>query len=120
MSSYTKNYGGVTVTVTDATDRILAALEKAKARGLFAIGEAAEGHAKDTILENERVDTGLMLNRTGHAETEDATYVGCNTDYAIYNELGTQYMTGIHFIQDAAAGHPKEFKDIMKDSLQNA
>lgn len=42
--------------IKDNTDEVLSALEKAKKRGLEAIGLAAEGHAK----KNTPVDTGRL------------------------------------------------------------
>ena len=43
-------------TYKDNTDEVLSALERAKKRGLTAIGMSAEGHAK----KNTPVDTGRL------------------------------------------------------------
>lgn len=132
-------------TMKDNTDEVLSALEKAKKRGLEAIGLKAEGHAK----KNETaVDTGLLRNSITYAvsgksanikayksddgsksgtyegqapeEKEKAVYIGTNVEYAPYIELGARGKQGLHFLQRAATEHTEEYKNILKESLENA
>ena len=49
-------------TYKDNTDEVLSALERAKIRGLTAIGMTAEGHAKKKITQAKAVDTGRLRN----------------------------------------------------------
>lgn len=65
-------------TMKDNTDEVLSALEKAKKRGLEAIGLVAEGHAKKITP----VDTGRLRNSISHTADEEAAYIGTNTEYA--------------------------------------
>lgn len=65
-------------TIKDNTDEVLSALEKAKKRGLEAIGLVAEGHAKALTP----VDTGKLRNSISHTTDNNAAYIGTNTEYA--------------------------------------
>lgn len=65
-------------TMKDNTDEVLSALEKAKKRGLEAIGLVAEGHAKKITP----VDTGRLRNSISHTADEEAAYIGTNVLYA--------------------------------------
>lgn len=103
------------------TELILQALKNAKARGLKAIGETAEGHAKDVIIEEQRVDTGRMLNSIGHQEAENYTDIGTAVEYAKYQELGTSRgIKPARFLTRAATEHTTEYRALMEDSFKNA
>ena len=103
-------------TMKDNTDEVLAALERAKKRGLEAIGLTAEGHAKKITP----VDTGRLRNSMAHAVDDDAAYIGTNTSYAIFVETGARERSGVHMLQRAATEHTDEYKRIMEDALKNA
>lgn len=122
----TTNLGGFSVNISssignDNTKIVLAALRNAKVRGLKAIGETAEGHAKDVIIEEQRVDTGNMLNSINHKEAEDYTEVGTAVEYAKYQELGTSRgIKPARFLTRAATEHTEEYRSLMENSLKNA
>ena len=103
-------------TYRDNTDEVLAALKKAKKRGLEAIGLAAEGHAK----KETPVDTGRLRNSIAHAVESDAAYIGTSTSYAPFVELGARGRKGVHMLQRAASEHTDEYKRLMEDSMKNA
>ena len=103
-------------TYTDNTDEVLAALERAKRRGLEAIGLTAEGYAK----RETPVDTGRLRNSISHATDDEAAYIGTNVEYAPYVELGARGRQGKHMLQRAATEHADEYKQIMEDALKNA
>ena len=136
-------------TYKDNTDEVLAALKKAKKRGLEAIGLTAEGHAKKKITQAKAVDTGRLRNSItfavsgepaniqsysgDHGETSGsysgsapddkdmAVYIGTGVEYAVGIETGSHRKAGgVHFLQDAAANHTDEYKKIMEDALKNA
>ena len=100
----------------DNTQEILSALEKAKTRGLEAIGLVAEGHAKKITP----VDTGRLRNSISHATDDEAAYIGTNVEYAPYVELGARGRAGVHMLQRAASEHGSEYKQIMEDAMKNA
>ena len=104
-------------TYKDNTDEVLSAFEKAKKRGLEAIGLVAEGHAKKY---ETAVDTGRLRNSISHATDDEAAYIGTNVEYAPYIELGTRGKDGLHFLQKAASNHTAEYKRLMEDSMKNA
>ena len=103
-------------TYRDNTDEVLAALERAKRRGLEAIGLTAEGYAKSETP----VDTGRLRNSISHATDDEAAYIGTNVEYAPYVELGARGRQGKHMLQRAATEHTDEYKQIMEDALKNA
>ena len=103
-------------TYRDNTDEVLAALERAKRRGLEAIGLTAEGYAK----RETPVDTGRLRNSISHAADDEAAYIGTNVEYAPYVELGARGRQGVHMLQRAASEHTDEYKQIMEDALENA
>ena len=105
-------------TIKDNTDEVLSALEKAKKRGLEAIGLVAEGHAKKITP----VDTGRLQlrNSISHATDDEAAYIGTNVEYAPYVELGSPTIKAHHMLQKAATEHTDEYKRLMEDSMKNA
>lgn len=68
------------VEYTDNSEQVLSAMEKAKKRGLEAIGLTAEGHAKKITP----VDTGRLRNSISHATDKEAAYIGTNVEYAAF------------------------------------
>ena len=112
---------GIQITLTDNSDEVLKALENAIDRALDAIGETAVGYAQDVITEAGRVDTGTMRGSVDADHDEKTVVIGTNLEYAPYHELGTS--TGIkpiHFLKRAATEHTEEYKNLVKDSLENA
>ena len=103
-------------TYRDNTDEVLAALERAKRRGLEAIGLTAEGYAK----RETPVDTGRLRNSISHATDDEAAYIGTNVEYAPYVELGARGRQGKHMLQRAATEHADEYKQIMEDAMKHA
>ena len=103
-------------TYKDNTGEVLAALEKAKKRGLEAIGLTAEGHAK----KETPVDTGRLRNSIAHAVEDDAAFIGTNVEYAVFVEAGARGRQGVHMLQRAASEHTDEYKQLMEDSMKNA
>ena len=103
-------------TFKDNTDEVLSAFERAKKRGLEAIGLTAEGHAKKITP----VDTGRLRNSIAHAVESDAAYIGTSTSYAPFVELGARGRKGVHMLQRAASEHTDEYRRLMEDSMKNA
>ena len=103
-------------TYKDNTDEVLSALERAKKRGLEAIGLVAEGHAKKLTP----VDTGRLRNSISHATDDEAAYIGTNVEYGPYVELGSPTIKAHHMLQKAATEHTSEYKRLMEDSMKNA
>lgn len=113
-------------------------------RALTAIGMQAESYAKQSINQAGAIDTGRLINsvtygtsdRAGshdytdnegnhYADTigqaeENTVYIGTNVEYAPYIEYGHHSYAGVHFLKDAAGNHTDEYKDIIKQSMENA
>ena len=124
------------------------AFDRCLKRALTAIGMQAESYAKQKINQANAIDTGRLINsvtwgtaeRAGSfdysdnegnhfAETiglaeEDAVYIGSNVSYAPFIEYGWQNggssYAGVHFLKDAAGNHTAEYKEIIKQSMENA
>ena len=128
------------ITFRDNSNEVIGLFQKAKHRGLEAIGLAAEGHAKRKCP----VDTGRLRNSITYAIAGYQTHVqnyrrgnvvgGTSQKHKRY-EYGGDVMEGekdsavfigskgrapVHFLQDAATGHAKEYKRLMEDSMKNA
>ena len=81
------------VQFTDNSKEVLEAMQQAAVRALEKCGLTAEGYAKKLCP----VDTGNLRNSITHTvdEEEPAAYIGSNTEYAAYVELGTgKYVSG--------------------------
>lgn len=113
---------------------------------LEAIGQLAEGYAKQTITEESRVDTGQYRNSITHIyeQSEKAVYIGSNLEHAVWNEVGTGIyasepggrqspwwyqdskgnwhktsgMKPIHALKNAAANHNSEYKTLIEKGLK--
>ena len=69
----------------DHSDEVRAALQEATERALEKCGLVAEGYAKKLCP----VDTGNLRNSITHEVSENSAYIGTNSEYAPYVELGT-------------------------------
>lgn len=131
-------------TLTDNSEKVLRALEVQVEVALEACGHQAVSHAKQNITQASRVDTGALRNSVSHQVQGDTCYVGTNTEYAIYNEVGTGIyaeggggrqtpwaykdekghwhrtigMKPIHFLKNAISDHRKEYKAIIEQQLK--
>lgn len=75
------------ITLEDHSAEVLEALDAAVGRALEKCGLVAEGHAKKLCP----VDTGNLRNSITHMvnDGEKASYIGTNSEYAVYVECGT-------------------------------
>lgn len=105
----------IQVEITDKSPEVIAAFRKGIPRALWAAGATVEGLAK----QKAPVDTGRLRNSITHAETDKATHIGSNVEYAAAQELGTS--RGIrpkHFLQGAAS-NTSAILDAIKGSFEN-
>lgn len=97
------------IKITDNSPEVQAAFNDKIALVLGAIGEIAEGYAKEDCP----VDTGRLRNSITHRTEGKDEYIGTNVEYAPYVELIDRYnhTNGkAHFLRDAATTHGEEFK----------
>ena len=128
----------MSVKFIDHSDEVLAAMLEAKMRALEKCGLVAEGYAKKAAP----VDTGNLRNSIGHKVTEDAVYIGTNTEYAPYMEFGTgKYTPGGRpdpwvyqddegrwhrtegakaqpFLKPAVADHAQQYREIIENEMK--
>ena len=123
----------------DHSDEVLAALQEAAERALEKCGLTAEGYAKRLAP----VDTGNLRNSITHKvdPAEPAVYIGTDSSYAAYVELGTgQYYPGGRptpwkyqdangnwhwtkgnpakpYLKPAVADHTQTYRNIIEDEL---
>ena len=124
----------------DYSADVLNEFRDAVLRALERCGEQAEGYAKDLAP----VDTGNLRNSISHTVDEDepAVYIGSNTSYAPYVELGTgKYTDGGRptpwvyqgdngnwhwtagnpaqpFLAPAVKGHAQTYRNIIESELK--
>ena len=124
---------------TDNSGMVLEEFKAACLRALERCGSQAEGYAKDLAP----VDTGNLRNSISHRVDDDslAAYIGTNTEYAAYVELGTgKYAEGGRptpwvyqddeghwhwtagnpaqpFLKPAVADHQQTYRNIIEDEL---
>lgn len=129
------------VVFDDYSPEVLSALHDAVLRALERCGAQAEGYAKDLAP----VDTGNLRNSISHAVDDEAreVYVGTNTEYAPYVELGTgEYTDGGRptpwvyqddngnwhwtagnpaqpFLAPAVKDHAQTYRNIIEDEMQH-
>jgi len=127
----------------DNSKMVLEEFQAACLRSLERCGMQAEGYAKDLTP----VDTGNLRNSISHKvdPEEPAVYIGTNTEYAAYVELGTgKHAEGgggrpdpwvyqddngnwhhTHgqrarpYLKPAVADHKQTYRNIIEDELKN-
>lgn len=92
----------------------------ALARGLEAVGLAAEGYAKAQTP----VDTGRLRSSITHQVVagERAVYIGTNVEYAPYVEFreDVRHKVGkAHFLRDAATDNADKYRQILEAALRS-
>ena len=128
------------IEITDNSEKVKEEFEAAVMRALETCGLVAEGHAKKLCP----VDTGNLRGCISHTvdEAEPAVYVGTNSEYAAYVELGTgKYYPGgrptpwvyqdakgnwhlTHgqranpYLKPAVADHAEEYRKIIESELK--
>lgn len=126
----------------DNSGKVLDEFQDAVVRALERCGAQAEGYAKDLAP----VDTGKLRNSISHKvdSAEPAAYIGTNSEYAPYVELGTgKYAEGGDgrptpwvyqdakgdwhwtegnpaqpFLKPAVSDHAKTYHKILEDELK--
>lgn len=130
----------MTIEITDNSPEVLAALEAAAARALEKCGLTAEGYAKRLAP----VDTSNLRTSISHKvdPAEKEVYIGTNSEYAAYVELGTgKFYPGgrktpwvyqdAHgnwhktegnraqpYLKPAVADHRQTYRDIIKGEME--
>ena len=132
----------MSVTFTDNSAAYLADVDRASKAALEAMGNQAVSYAKNNVAAAGRVATGAMRDSIDHKVVEKSCYIGTNTKYALYNEMGTgiyvaggrrtpwsyqdgegnwhttRGMVGIHFLKNAVANHMSEYAAILQKFLR--
>ena len=130
----------MSVEIHDNSKEVSEAIKSALLKGLETCGLVAEGYAKKLAP----VDTGNLRNSITHTvdEEEPAAYIGSNSSYASYVELGTgKYVSGgrptpwvyqdekgnwhrTHgqkaqpYLKPAVADHANTYRKIIEDELK--
>lgn len=105
------------VKLVDNSKEVLEAFHKQASLALSAIGQTAEGYAKEDCP----VDTGRLRNSISNQVEEDGVYIGTNVEYASaveYNDTAKHENGKAHFLRDSATMHSDEYDDIMRSALE--
>ena len=66
-------------------------------------------------------ESGGSYSGSAPDDKDMAVYIGTGVEYAAGIETGSHRKAGgVHFLQDAAANHYDEYKQLMEDSMKNA
>ena len=111
------------VQITSKAQDVLRAMREQVILGLEAIGQEAEGYAKDDCP----VDTGRLRNSITHEVVDMDVYIGTNVEYAPYVEFNEKARHDppdfgggkAHFLRDAATTHGDHYKAIMEAALKS-
>lgn len=107
------------VQIIDNSEEVIATMREQAILGLQAIGQEAEGFAKDECP----VDTGRLRNSiSNEVDTDEvAVYVGTNVEYAPYVEFGdAKHTTGnAHFLRNSVTNHIERYQEIMEAALKS-
>lgn len=139
MATFQNN--GFDIEFESNSEEVLDALRNAVERGLMACGERAVGYAQSLCP----VDTGRLRGSITYEVQGDDCYIGTNVEYAKYIEFGTgiyaesggrqtpwvykdsegrfHITNGIKpqpFLRPAASDHSDEYREILRESLENA
>lgn len=98
----------------DNRPQVLAELERKQRAVLVAIGKKAEGYAKAKAP----VDTGRLRSSITYTIDGDSVEITSDVEYAPYQEYGTIYITGKHFMRDAMAHHITEYIQLIQSILK--
>ncbi|MCR5475504.1 MAG: hypothetical protein K6F28_09935 [Lachnospiraceae bacterium] len=120
----------IKVDVTSNRKLIEEASDEAILRALTAIGQQAEGYAKDELarakphadgtVRPNRI-TGRLINSMTHDVnvSEKAVYIGTNVEYAPYVEMGTSRSRPYPYLKPAVTKHVDEYRDMVEHFLKN-
>lgn len=105
----------------DNSDEVLSAMQKAAVRALEKCGLTGEGYAKKNLTKNKSVDTGNLRNSITHEvnESEQATYIGTDVEYAPYVCLGTIKQKAKPYLKPAVADHADTYRKIIEGEMKN-
>lgn len=106
------------INITDKSREVLEAMKEQVILGLAAVGQEAEGYAKEGCP----VDTGRLRNSINNAVDEEAleVYVGTNVEYApdVEYEERPHKVGGAHFLRNSISDHTDAYKAILEAALK--
>lgn len=126
----------------DNSDAVLDLLARAVARACEDIGEKATeyaaartpvdtGRARNSItyatserqgVAHEYKDdkNNTFVDQIGQGVQDGEVYVGSNVDYFQYIENGSRTIDAFHPLQSASTEHGDEYKELMRQAMENA
>lgn len=133
----------MSVEMKDNTEEVLEKIKKAKKAALIAIGNEAEGFAKEDMARIPVVKTGRAMNSItwaikekegqsysysdnegrsftesfGTGAEEDSVYVGSNVKYFPIIEDGGVGRAGRHILRLACSEHSERYEELMKQAF---
>ena len=82
---------------------------------------AISGEQAKTTEYSDETKTTYHYQGQAPDDKDKSVYIGTNVEYAAGIELGTHRRKGpVHFLQKAAQDHKDEYKQLLKDSMENA
>ena len=112
--------------VQDNSKLVAKLIPQAIARALEKIGLLAEGHVIGYMTKEHIVDTGRLRNSITHAIVNDigtvaaSAVIGTNVKYGKYVHNGTSKVKARPFLTTPLQQHGSEYREILKDEMQNS
>lgn len=118
----------VTVTVTDRSREVLAAIQRQLPAALRACGERAKKYAEQNVRQAGLRQTGDLEGSFDIAVQKDSVLIGTDNEHAPFHELGTGHFNtkhagasyGVpaqHFLKRAVMEHKNEYIKLIKEAL---
>ena len=109
----------------DRSEEVMAAVMSQLNEAMDAVGKDASSVAANKAP----VDTGALRNSITNAVTSTPTsvsaHIGTNlkspegAPYPLYQEVGTRYITGKHYLQFGIQAHANDYLRVIKNYLQS-
>lgn len=102
--------------ITDNTAETKDEIARRLLQALETVGLTAEADVK---LKTPVGETGRLRNSITHVteESEKAVYIGTNTEYAPYVELGTSKMRAKPYLKPTIEKNAEKYKEIIKNTM---
>lgn len=102
--------------IKDNTAQVQKELQEKLIKALETVGLVAEGDVKKKTPVGE---TGRLRNSITHVteESEKAVYIGTNTEYAPYVELGTSKMKAKPYLKPTVEANSEKYKKIIEQTM---
>ena len=110
----------INVEIKDNSNKIRAGFEKGMEAALIKVGEAGRDNVRNIVEAKHIYDTGELYRTIGFNIRKPTVDVGSPKNYAVYQELGTRYISPRPFIQPGIMDNIEQYKSIIADTIKSS